>query len=61
MPVLIPAALLDAWLAGPPPDLTGFAPGDLVPRPVSARVNSVENDDPACLKEAEAEKQGQLL
>lgn len=33
----------------------------LVARPVSQRVNSVQNDDPACLEEAEGETQGSLL
>lgn len=58
MPVLLPPALLDAWLSGPPPALPDPAGGELVGKPVSPRVNSVENDDPACL---EPERQGKLF
>jgi len=60
MPVLLSPALLDAWLAGPPPPLPGPA-GELVGRPVSPRVNAVENDDPLCLEEAAAPRQGWLF
>ncbi len=61
MPVLLPAALLDAWLSGPAPALPGASGDGLMARPVSPRVNSVENDDPACLEEAEAPRQGKLF
>lgn len=61
MPVLLPAALLDAWLAGPAPAWTGPYGDELLARPVSPRVNSVENDDPACLEEAETPRQGRLF
>jgi putative SOS response-associated peptidase YedK len=61
MPVLLPPALLDAWLAGPPPTLPDLSRGGLVARRVSPRINSVENDDPGCLEEGEAEAQGKLF
>ncbi len=61
MPVLLPASLLDAWLAGPPPPLPAPAGGELVARPVSPRVNAVENDDPRCLEEARPPRQGSLF
>lgn len=60
MPVLLSPALLDAWLAGPPPPLPAPA-GELVGRPVSPRVNAVENDDARCLEEAAEPRQGRLL
>lgn len=60
MPVLLPPALLGAWLEGPPPALPAPADGELVGRPASSRVNSVENDDPGCL-EAGEEAQGKLF
>ncbi|MCK9487297.1 MAG: SOS response-associated peptidase [Dehalococcoidia bacterium] len=41
--------------------LRPVADGYLVARPVSTRANSVQNDDPACLEEAEGEMQGTLL
>lgn len=49
MPVLVAADGLRGWLAGgappaPPPD------GGLAGAPASPRVNSVANDDPACLE-----------
>jgi putative SOS response-associated peptidase YedK len=47
-----------AWLAAPSLELLRPAPeGFLAARPVSARVNSVRNDDPACL-EPEPEPSG---
>ncbi len=61
MPVLLPPALLDAWLAGPPPPLPAAADGELQGRPVSPRVNAVENDDACCLEEAEPPRQRSLF
>ncbi|HEY6099917.1 MAG TPA: SOS response-associated peptidase [Anaeromyxobacter sp.] len=49
MPVIVAEERLDAWLSGPPPVLAAPADGLLAERAVSARVNSVENDDPGCL------------
>jgi putative SOS response-associated peptidase YedK len=50
MPVLLPPALLDAWLAdGPPPALPAPVPGLLAARQVSPLVNSPAHDGPACL------------
>ncbi|HUL60225.1 MAG TPA: SOS response-associated peptidase [Anaeromyxobacteraceae bacterium] len=59
MPVLLPEEGLGAWLAG-----TGPAPAtdaELIGRPVSPRVNSVEHDDPACLEPPAPERQLKLL
>jgi putative SOS response-associated peptidase YedK len=61
MPVLLPASLLDAWLQGPPPALPAPVDGQLVGRPVSTRINSVENDDPGCLEPPEGPRQGRLF
>jgi putative SOS response-associated peptidase YedK len=56
MPVIIPPADLDRWLTAPPADATPLlapAPADaLAATPVSKRVNSVRNDDPACIAPA---------
>lgn len=60
MPVFVPPSHLDAWLAGPPPSLPEEAE-PLVARAVSARVNAVEHDDPACLEEAEPPRQRSLF
>ncbi|MDB4980165.1 MAG: hypothetical protein JWM82_917 [Myxococcales bacterium] len=53
MPVIVPLARLDAWLAAPPAvaaGLLGPAPADaLVATPVSKHVNSVKHDDPTCI------------
>jgi len=50
MPALLSAAEAAAWLAKPDQRLLHPAPDDLlVATPVSFRVNSVRNDDPACL------------
>jgi putative SOS response-associated peptidase YedK len=50
MPALIPAAQADAWLRGPGGDLLAPAPdGTVVATEVSAHVNRVANDDPACI------------
>lgn len=49
MPVLVPAGALRAWLAGGPPPPA--APADaLRGAPASPRVNTVANDDAACLE-----------
>jgi putative SOS response-associated peptidase YedK len=58
MPVILPDGLLDAWLAGEPPPLPAPEDGALAAREVSARVNGVEHDDPACLEPA---RQGRLF
>jgi putative SOS response-associated peptidase YedK len=65
MPVIVPAARLDDWLTALPADAATLirpAPEDeLVATAVSRRVNSVANDDPACLGPAEPEAQGTLF
>lgn len=57
MPAVLPTeAAVSAWLARPDRALLRPAPdGLLIATPVSSRVNSVKNDDPACLGPAEAE------
>jgi putative SOS response-associated peptidase YedK len=50
MPVILAPADVDTWLRHGAPALLRPAPEDtLVATPVSTRVNSVRNDDPACL------------
>jgi putative SOS response-associated peptidase YedK len=61
MPVVLSPALLDAWLAGPPPPQPSPADGELQGRRVSPRRNSVENDDPACLEPPEPPRQTELF
>ena len=68
MPVILPdAEAIDRWLhADEPMDrlralLRPIDESFLVARPVSQRVNSVANDDRACLDEAEPETQASLL
>lgn len=62
MPLLVPPALLDAWLAdGPPPALPAPRAGLLAARPVSPRVNSPANDDAACLAPPPEPRQRTLL
>jgi len=61
MPVVLPSDLLGAWLTGPPPALPAPAEGELQGRPVSSRVNSVENDDPSCLDAPGPPDQGELF
>jgi putative SOS response-associated peptidase YedK len=57
MPVIVPRAALDRWIAGAPAEaasLLGPAPDDaLVGTLVSKHVNNVRNDDPACVTPAE--------
>jgi putative SOS response-associated peptidase YedK len=48
MPVLLPRLSIPQWLDGEPLDAQG-ATVSLVGAAVSTRVNSVQNDDPACL------------
>jgi len=61
MPLLVPPALLDAWLAGPPPPLPAPSDGALSSRAVSDRVNSVRHDDASCLEPARPPAQRQLF
>jgi putative SOS response-associated peptidase YedK len=50
MPVVLSPDDAEAWLLAPAQKLLRPAPeGALAARPVSGRVNSVRNDDPACL------------
>lgn len=63
MPVILDPADVATWLADGRPDLLRPAPaGVLRATPVSSRVNSVKNDDPACLAPvaADAPRPGQL-
>ncbi len=60
MPAVLADGALDAWLdGGGPPALA--SEGTLSARPVSTRVNSVRNDDPACLEPPEGDPQLPLL
>jgi putative SOS response-associated peptidase YedK len=65
MPVIVPGTRLDDWLTAAPGDAAALirpAPEDaLIATPVSRRVNSVANDDAACLAPAEADAQGSLF
>ena len=65
MPVIVPAARIDDWLTAPPAEaatLIGPAPEDaLIATPVSRRVNSVKNDDAACLAAPAPDAQGSLF
>jgi putative SOS response-associated peptidase YedK len=54
MPAILVGAAADAWLERPDASLLGPAPdGLLTATPVSRRVNTVANDDEACLGPAE--------
>jgi putative SOS response-associated peptidase YedK len=62
MPLVVEPTDLDRWLAEPDPTLIHAAPdGTLATREVSARVNSVANDDPECLVEARSVEQLRLI
>jgi putative SOS response-associated peptidase YedK len=62
MPVILPPDRVAAWLAaGAAPPLPPPAPGLLVARPLSPRVNSIAHDDPECLEPPKAEGQLRLL
>jgi putative SOS response-associated peptidase YedK len=62
MPLILDEREVARWLAEPDPALIRPAPdGTLIAREVSARVNSVENDDPACLAPARAVEQLRLV
>jgi putative SOS response-associated peptidase YedK len=56
MPVVLEKEPAQAWLTKFSPDLLAPAPADLlIATPVSARANSIANDDPACLEPASSE------
>lgn len=60
MPAILDDGAVDDWLQGEaPPRLA--PPGTLAARAVSPRVNSVRNDDPACLEPADGDAQLDLL
>lgn len=62
MPLILDERDLGRWLAQPDAALIRPAPdGALAAREVSARVNSVENDDPACLTPSRAVEQLRLV
>ena len=65
MPVIVPEARVDDWLTAPPAaaaSLIAPAPEDaLIATPVSRRVNSVKNDDAACLAAPQPDAQGSLF
>ena len=65
MPVIVPVARIDDWLTAPPAEAAALirpAPEDaLIATPVSRRVNSVANDDAACLAPATPDAQGSLF
>jgi putative SOS response-associated peptidase YedK len=65
MPVIVPAARVDDWLAAPATEAAALiapAPEDaLIATPVSKRVNKVANDDAACLAPAQPGGQGSLF
>ena len=65
MPVICRSAQVDDWLTAPPDKAATLirpAPEEaLIVTPVSKRVNSVKNDDPACLAPAAPEAQRELF
>jgi putative SOS response-associated peptidase YedK len=65
MPVILPPGQVDEWLTAPPDKAaTLIRPASedtLIATPVSKRVNSVKNDDPACLAPAGPEAQRELF
>ena len=65
MPVIVPEARVDDWLTAPPAAAAALiapAPEDaLIATPVSRRVNSVKNDDAACLAAPQPDAQGSLF
>ena len=57
MPVILPPSCIGEWLAARHAELlVPAAPEVLLATPVSSRVNSVANDDPACLEPQETEE-----
>ena len=61
MPVILEPADVDLWLRKGPPELLKPADEDiLTTQVVSARVNSVKNDDPACLLPPQTQAPRQL-
>src|SRR5438034_382562 len=65
MPVIVPEGRVDDWLTAPPAEAASLitpAPEDaLIATPVSRRVNSVKNDDAACLAAPQPDAQGSLF
>ena len=62
MPAVLSPQAAAAWLERPNPALLAPAPdGWLAATEVSPRVNSPENDDPACLEPAAPDRQGSLF
>ena len=52
MPVILPPASFDAWLAGEAVPLVADSADAMTARPVSPAVNSPSNDDPRCIEAA---------
>lgn len=52
MPVILPPASFDAWLANGPVPLAPFPADAMTARPVSSAVNSTAIDDPRCVEPA---------
>ena len=50
MPVIVPSALFDPWLAGESVVLDPHPGEAMTLHPVSLRVNKPSNDDPRCVE-----------